>query len=76
MTNEERVQLRANIMGGMNEYILNTVDDEMLLDYWFEMGLPDEVTEDMLMEYAEYEELFYYVICAFEKIISSLVDYD
>ena len=76
MTNEERVQLRANIMGGMNEYILNTVDDEMLLDYWFEMGLPDEVTEDMLMEYAEDEELFDYVICAFEKIISSLVGYD
>jgi len=69
MTNKEKVQLRANIMGGMNEYILNTVEDEMLLEQWFEMGLPDEITEDMLMDYAEDEELFADVVYAFAKVI-------
>ena len=69
MTDKEKIQLRANIMGGMNEYILNTVEDEMLLEQWFEMGLPDEVTEDMLIDFAKDEELFADVVYAFAKVI-------
>lgn len=69
MTNEERIQLRANIMGGMNEYILNTVEDGILLNEWVQRGLPDDVTEDMLMKYAEDEETFAYVVNAFKDII-------
>ena len=69
MTNKEKVQLRANIMDGMNEYILNTVEDEMLLEQWFEIGLPDGITEDMLMDYAKDEELFADVVYAFAKVI-------
>jgi hypothetical protein len=61
-------QLRMNIMGGMNAYVLE-LGDEDLLDYWFTYGLPDEVTEEMLAEYAEDEEIWMNVIQAFASVI-------
>jgi len=68
MTNELKT-LRANIMGGMNAYVLTTVEDEDILNYWWTYGLPDEVNEDMLMEYAEDDNLWLDVIHAFAKIL-------
>lgn len=61
-------QLRMNIMGGMNAYVLE-LGDEDLLDYWFTYGLPDEVTEEMLAEYAEDDDIWLSVIQAFAKIV-------
>lgn len=61
-------QLRMNIMGGMNAYVLE-LRDEDLLDYWFTYGLPDEVTEEMLAEYAEDDDIWLGVVQAFAKIV-------
>lgn len=61
-------QLRMNIMGGMNAYVLE-LGDEDILDFWFAYGLPDEVTEEMLAEYAEDEEIWMNVIQAFASVI-------
>jgi hypothetical protein len=61
-------QLRMNIMGGMNAYVLE-LGDEDLLDYWFTYGLPDEVTEEMLAEYAEDDEIWLSVVHAFADVL-------
>lgn len=61
-------QLRMNIMGGMNAYV-HELGDEDLLDYWFTYGLPDEVTEEMLAEFAEDDDIWIDVVHAFAKIL-------
>lgn len=65
---DEIKQLRMNIMGGMNAYVLE-LGDEDILDFWFTYALPDEVTEEMLAEYAEDEEIWMNVIQAFASVI-------
>ena len=62
-------QLRMNLMGGMNAYVLETIDDEDILDYWWTYGLPDEVTEEMLADYAEDDDLWLDVVHAFAKVL-------
>lgn len=62
-------QLKANILGGMNEYILN-MGDEDILDFWWEYGLPNECDEDTLMEIAEDEGLFASISIIFGNILS------
>ena len=61
--------LRMNIMGGMNAYVLETVEDEDILNFWQTYGFPDEVTEEMLAEYAEDDELWLDVVHAFAKVL-------
>jgi len=62
-------QLRMNIMGGMNSYVL-ALGDEELLDYWYCYGLPDEVTEEMLEEYAENDTIWENVIRTFADVLN------
>jgi hypothetical protein len=62
-------QLRMNIMGGMNAYVLETIEDEDILDYWWTYGLPDEVTEEMLADYAEDDAIWLDVVHAFAKVL-------
>ena len=62
-------QLRMNIMGGMNAYVLETIEDEDILDYWWTYGLPNEVTEEMLADYAEVDNLWLDVVHAFAKVL-------
>lgn len=50
--NHEQVILRANILGGMNSYIIN-LGDEDILETWLLDGVPDGCTEEELMEIAE-----------------------
>ena len=61
-------QLRMNIMGGMNAYVLE-LGDEDILDFWFNYVLPKEVTEEMLAEYVEDEEIWMGVIQGFASVI-------
>lgn len=68
MTKNELKILRMNIMGGMNAYV-HELGDEDLLDYWYWYGLPDEVTEEMLAEYAEDEEIWINVVHAFADVL-------
>jgi len=69
MTNE-MVMLKANIMGGMNEYIKEQGDDD-LWDIWIEV-FPDECSEDELMEMAENDSIWYDVVNRFAYILKQL----
>ena len=62
MSNEIKI-LRANIMGGMNEYIKEQGDDD-LWDIWIEV-FPDECSEDELMEMAESDTIWLDVVDRF-----------
>jgi len=54
----DMLTLRMNILGGMNAYILDNVDDEeIIIEDWFAEGVPDQATEDDLRTIAEDEEL-------------------
>ena len=53
----ERIVLRANLLGGMNSYILGLGDEEILAP-WLMCGVPDSCTEEELMEIAEDDDEF------------------
>jgi hypothetical protein len=70
MTNE-MITLRMNILGGMNAYILDNVNDEELIyDDWFAVGVPDGATEDDLRTIAEDEELWLDAVKSFARCIN------
>ena len=56
----ETTVLKANIMGGMNEYIKEQGDDD-LWDIWIEV-FPDECSEDELMEMAKCNSIWLDVV--------------
>ena len=59
----EMTMLKANLMGGMNEYIKELGDDD-LWDIWIEV-FPDECSEDELMEMAESDSIWLDVVQRF-----------
>jgi len=62
MDNED-ILLKANIMGGMNEYVKKIGDDD-IYDMWIQV-FPDECDEDELMEMAEDDEIWKSVVNRF-----------
>ena len=64
----ERIVLKANILGGLNSYILGLGDEE-ILEPWLMCGVPDGCTEEELMEIAEDEEEFRRIAKEFAKLI-------
>ena len=71
------VILRANILGGMNEYLkeLNIIRNrrkgagiDELLDLWYNVLYP--LNENKLMEIAQDKELFNSLTATFSKIIA------
>ena len=66
----EITMLRANLMGGMNEYIKELGDDD-LWDIWIEV-FPDECSEDELMEMAENNSIWLDVVDHFGYILKQL----
>jgi hypothetical protein len=66
----EIVILRANILGGMNEYI-TTRGDEDIIENWLQV-FPDGADEDDLMEIAEDESLWLEVIQCFARCCRSM----
>lgn len=59
MTKDELTLLRANILGGLNEYIKETIISDEQWIFWVTYGLPDECDEETLMEIAEDGEDFW-----------------
>ena len=57
---DEMKILKANLMGGMNEYIKALGDDD-LWDIWIEV-FPNECSEDELMEMAECDAVWFDVV--------------
>ena len=68
MTRQDLIQLRANVLGGMNEYVKCFNDETTYYDYWIEI-VPDECTEEDLMDIAESDEDFNDVCILFSKLI-------
>jgi len=64
----ERIVLKANLLGGMNSYILG-LGDENILEPWLMCGVPDGCTEEELMEIAEDDEEFRRIAKEFAKLI-------
>ena len=58
MDKKQTTILRANILGGMNSYVLDVVGDELGTEIWFQCGVPDGADEETLMEIAEDEKEF------------------
>lgn len=71
MTKNELHVLRANLLGGMDAYVREHIDDEDYLMEWLEMGVPDEADEDTLMEIAEDEEEFNRIFAYFGSLIGA-----
>lgn len=68
MSEKELVVLRANILGGMDAYIRETVQDEDNFEYWLAVGVPDESIEEYLMEIAENEAEFTRIAVEFGRV--------
>ena len=66
--NNEQSILRANLLGGMNSYIIELGDEE-ILEPWLMCGVPDGCTEEELMEIAEDEDEFRRIVKEFAKLI-------
>jgi hypothetical protein len=64
----EQVVLRANILGGLNSYILD-LGDESIIEPWLMCGVPDGCTEEELMEIAEDVDDFRSIVKEFAKLI-------
>ena len=64
----DNLVLRMNILGGMNEFVAD-IGDEDILENWITFGVPDAATEDDLREIAEDDECFADVCECFAKIV-------
>ena len=53
MTENEIKVLRMNLLGGMHDYMMNVVQDEVLQNKWLTIGIPDEPSEEDLEFIAE-----------------------
>ncbi len=73
--NKNEIQvLRANLLGGMDAYVREHLDDENYLMEWLELGVPDGADEEELMEIAGDEEEFNRITDIFSNIISNFAE--
>lgn len=66
----EKTILRMNILGGMNQDIINLGDEEIWLE-WIALGVPDEATEEDLQSVAEDDELYFEVCEIYAKCVKN-----
>jgi hypothetical protein len=57
MEKDLMIILRANILGGMNTYVIENCSEDTQ-EYWGIYGVPDGANEDDLIEIAEDNELW------------------
>jgi hypothetical protein len=69
MMKNEFLTLRANILGGMDDYIRNVLGDDFLTEIWNERGIEDGIDEDTLMEVAEDDDLWRDICYTFGNLI-------
>ena len=70
MTKTDFLTLRANLLGGMNDYILNVIGDDDITEQWQTYGVPDECDENELMEIAENDKEWNAICYLFGNIIA------
>ena len=70
MMKTDFLMLRANLLGGMNDYILNVIGDDNITEAWQTRAIPDECSEDELMEIADDDELWNGICYLFGYLIA------
>jgi hypothetical protein len=71
----DKTLIRMNLLGGMNDYIINVIGDETLTESWLIDGVPDEATEDDLKEIAEDDDLWYDTVEEFQRLLAVAKDW-
>lgn len=74
MTKNEIQVLRANLLGGMDAYVREHLDDEDYFMEWLELGVPDDADEDTLMEIAKDEEDFNRIVTEFASLLNTFTE--
>ena len=72
-TREEIIDIRFNLLKGMNKFILEKIDDEALILYWFEEGVPDCPSDDDFLFIAEEDEEWEMVCSVFGWIVKNII---
>lgn len=67
--------LRMNLLGGMNDYILEVIGDDYCTERWLSNGVPDGATEDDLKDIAENNEEFRWVCHLFGNLVKEYDEY-
>ena len=66
----DKTLFRMNMLGGMNEYVINVIGDEKMTEIWLRDGVPDGADEDDLREIAEDDDLWSDMVAAFDYVIT------
>lgn len=69
MTKQEMITLKANILGGMHEYVKH-INDERAYDLWIELAVPDEPREEDFIDIAEDMGLWIDCVKTFNTCVS------
>lgn len=67
----EMIQLRMNMLGGMNSYVLDKIGEENIIDHWNQYGVPNEADEDDLRDIAEDDTLWTEACKAFYRCVQA-----
>ena len=67
----EKKILRMNLLGGMNYYIIEHIQDEEELERWITYGVPDQATEEDLETIAEDDELWRACCMLFGELVEN-----
>jgi hypothetical protein len=63
------IEFRVKVMEGMNDYVLETIGDDEITDYWFTYGIPDGIDKSGYLEIAESENEYLDIVKAFGKCL-------
>lgn len=67
----EKKILRMNLLGGMNYYIIEHIQDEEAFEDWITYGVPDQATEEDLETIAEDDELWRTCCVLFGELVQN-----
>lgn len=67
----EKKILRMNLLGGMNYYIIEHIQDEEDFETWITYGVPDQATEEDLETIAEDDELWRACCVLFGELVEN-----
>lgn len=71
----DKTLIRMNMLGGMNDYIINVVGEDTLIESWLIDGVPDEATEDDLRRIAEDDDLWFDTAEEFVRLLMVAKDW-
>lgn len=65
VSRKEMIRIRKNLLKEMDNYLRANVDENLVIDIWFAVGLEDGWDDDILTEYASDEDLWMSCVNAF-----------